>query len=188
MDWNAKAPLTTSDGAGGSPVGGDLESLLFRIATVHHRSCVESAQLALSLSRRLARGGEPILGTVAELVETLVIELHAHVEREDRGVLSRVRVLVRPSPADRPRPSQARPGELERAMHAMTLDHQATAMLFAELRARTGTYRAPAHASHLWRGLYELIEELEAAFGLAVHDEEQLFFPLVRELEADTWA
>jgi len=187
MDMRAKASPTGRE-ADGRPSVPDLETLLARISGTHHRCCGESAQLALLLARRLARGGEPILGTVAELVETLAIELHAHVEREDRGLLSRVRVLIRPSAADRPRPGQARPGELDRAMHAMSLDHQAVALLFEELRARTGSYQAPAHASDLWRGLYELLADLEADFQRAVHDEEQLFFPLVRELEHDTWA
>jgi len=80
----------------------------------------------------------------------------------------------------------ARPGDRERAMLAMRLDHQAVAQLFEELRARADDYRAPEGASHLWRGLYELLEELEADVRRAVWVEETLFFPLVRELDADS--
>lgn len=184
MDIHVKtSPTGVGAGAAHDPPGHDLEALLERIVREHHRACGEGAQLALFLARRLARGGDPLLATIAELVETLVIELHAHVDREDRALLSRVRILLRAS--GDPRPGRARRGELERAMHAMTLDHQATALLFEELRARTGGYQAPAHASQLWRGLYELLAELESDFRRAVHEEEQIFFPLARELEAD---
>lgn len=189
MDIPVKAsPDGVGAGASTDASSAELEELLGRIVREHHRACAEGAQLALFLARRLTRSGEPLLATVAELVETLVIELHAHVEREDRVLLSRVRTLLRASHGEPPRGPRPRRGELERAMHAMQLDHQATALLFEELRARTHGYRAPQHASQLWRGLYELLEELETEFARAVHDEEVRFFPLVRELEAEAAA
>jgi iron-sulfur cluster repair protein YtfE (RIC family) len=158
----------------------DATELVGRIAREHHARCFESAHLALALARRLAPGGHPVLATVVELVETLVVELHAHMDREERSVLSRVRALVRGTPV-----KGARAGDLARGMHAMELDHQATALLLDELRARADGFRAPPDASQLWRGLYELLEELEADIRRAIWVEERLFFPLVRELEAE---
>lgn len=166
---------------GEAPLGElDVSDLALRIARTHHAKTFETAHLALGLARRLARGQEPLLGTIAELVETLVLELHAHIDREDRGVLSRARTLVRHTT-----PKHTRVGDLERAIHAMQLDHQAVSLLLAELRARANGYRAPEHASSLWRGLYELLEELEADVRFAEWVEEALFFPLVLQLEVD---
>jgi iron-sulfur cluster repair protein YtfE (RIC family) len=158
----------------------DASDLALRITRTHHIATFETAHVALALARRLAHGTEPVLGTIAELVETLVLELHAHIDREDRGVLSRARTLVRHGV-----PKHVREGDLERAIHAMRLDHQAIALLFAELRARAGGYRARSHASNLWRGLYELLEELDADVRFARWVEETSFFPQVVELQED---
>ncbi|MFO0712610.1 MAG: hypothetical protein U0353_22355 [Sandaracinus sp.] len=167
---------------GETPIGElDASDLALRIAREHHTACFETSHLALGLARRLAKSGEPVLGTIAELVETLVLELHAHIEREDRSVLARARALVRHTHV-----KHARAGDLDRAMHAMHLDHEATALLVAEIRARASNYHAPEHASALWRGLYELLEELDAQLRFAVWIEEALFFPLVRQLEEDS--
>jgi iron-sulfur cluster repair protein YtfE (RIC family) len=166
---------------GEAPLGElDASDLALRVARTHHTATFETAHLALGLARRLARNGEPVLGTIAELVETLVLELHAHIDREDRGVLSRARTLVRHAI-----PRHSRDGDLGRAIHAMQLDHEAISLLLAELRARAGGYRAPTHACCLWRGLYELLEELEADVRFAHWVEEHLFFPLVLQLEED---
>lgn len=166
----------------GEPAMAELDAgeLLLRIAKEHHTRGFETAHLALALARRLAPGGRPVLGTIVEIVETLVVELHAHIDREERTVLSRARAMLR-----RVTVKGARPGDLERGMHAMELDHQAVALLLEELRARADGYRAPEGASHLWRGLYELLEELDADVRRAIWVEEHLFFPLVRELERE---
>jgi iron-sulfur cluster repair protein YtfE (RIC family) len=166
---------------GEAPLGAlDASDLALRITRTHHTATFETAHLALGLARRLAREGEPVLGTIAELVETLVLELHTHIDREDRGVLSRARTLLRHGVS-----KHSSEGDLERAIHAMHLDHEAMSLLFAELRARASGYRAPIHARCLWRGLYELLEELEADVRFAQWVEERLFFPLVVQLEED---
>jgi iron-sulfur cluster repair protein YtfE (RIC family) len=164
----------------GEPAIGELDAgeLMLRIAKEHHARCFETAHLAVALARRLVPGGRPVLGTIVELVETLVVELHAHIDREERTVLSRARAMLRHTTV-----KGARPGDLERGMHAMELDHQAVALLLEELRARADGYQAPEGASYLWRGLYELLEELEADVRRAVWVEERLFFPLLREME-----
>lgn len=151
--------------------------LMLRIAREGHQRTFELAHLALSLARRLATHGDaPVLGRLAELLETLVVELHAHIEREERTLFVRVRALLRGAG---PRPKR---GELERAVHVMRLDHEATESLLDEMRARTDGYRAPDGASHLWRGLYELMIDLESALRRAFWLEEKLFFPDVLEL------
>ncbi len=178
-----EAAIRRAKERGEVPVGElDAAELVLRIARDHHARSFQTAHLAVALSRRLGRSRtSPLLQTIAELVETLVVELHAHIEREERSVLQRVRAFVHHRPV-----KGARPGDLERGMQAMRLDHQAVAQLFEELRARADDYRAPAGASHLWRALYELLEELEADVRRAVWVEEALFFPLVRELERDS--
>ena len=65
----------------------------------------------------------------------------------------------------------------------MLLAHDRAGELLARLRELTGGYRAPDDGCASYPAQYEGLAELEADTHLHVHKENNVLFPMVRDLE-----
>lgn len=81
--------------------------------------------------------------------------------------------------------SNERAFAVEHPIAAMRVEHEETALEFAQIRRLANGYSAPPDACDTWRAAYTQLEAFEADLHRHVHLENEVLFPLAFRLVAD---
>lgn len=163
-----------ADGAGGDAWSGlDAPALADHIVEAHHRYLHEELPLLDALAEKVAgvhaeRHSE--LHDVRRLVAALRADFEPHLAKEERILFPAIHALAL---GHRSFPF----GSIENPIRVMTLEHETTGTILADLRRASGGYRVPEDACASYRSLYERLAALEFDTHLHIHKENHALFP-----------
>ena len=160
-DWDARAP------------GELIDHILHRYHATLRRDLPVLRQLAAKVASR--HGGDaPALLGVREVVERLADEMESHMLKEEQVLFPLIARLAGGQPA----------GSLpvEGPVSAMEHEHEEVAGMLRELHALTGGYSPPSTACNSYRGLFQMLAELEADTHRHIHLENNVLFPRAEAL------
>ena len=162
-DWSARPP------------GELIRHILDRYHAPLWRDLPVLRQLAAKVASR--HGGDvPALLAVRELVDRLAAEMESHMIKEEQMLFPWIdRVAAG---------AESAPMSLEGPVGAMEHEHEEVAEMLRELRALTGEYTPPPSACNSYRGLFQMLAELEADTHRHIHLENNVLFPRAEELAA----
>lgn len=155
--------------------------LVEHLVTTHHAYLHRELPRLAALAAKVAEvHGErhPELLEVRRTYDALHADLSPHLFKEERVLFPAVQELEG---------AAAMPwfpfGTTAGPISMMLLEHDRAGELLARLRELTGDYRVPDDGCASYRALYEGLAELEADTHLHVHKENNVLFPMVRDLE-----
>jgi regulator of cell morphogenesis and NO signaling len=122
----------------------------------------------------------PELAEITSTYETLRADLEPHLLKEERVVFPMIREL-----ASSAETAHLHAGALRNPVSVLLAEHDRAGELLANLRTRTGNYRAPADGCASYRALFSGFADLEADTHLHIHKENNVLFPTVLHLEAE---
>ena len=161
-------------------------ALIDRIVTHHHALVTREDPRLRALARKVVNthaAARVELRRTQQLVDALFEELRPHQLREERVLFPHIEALAR---AEREGVRAPHPpfGSVERPLRVLEDEHESMGAVLEALRASCDEFRAPACACVSWRALYQGLEELERDLVRHLHLENNVLFPLARELEA----
>jgi regulator of cell morphogenesis and NO signaling len=159
-DWDAR------------PAGELIDHILERYHATLKRDLPVLRQLAAKVASR--HGGDaPALLGVRELVDRLSGEMTSHMAKEEQVLFPIIARLA--AGGESPMP-------VEGPVSVMEHEHEEVAEILRELRALTGDYTPPATACNSYRGLFQMLAELESDTHQHIHLENNVLFPRAEEL------
>ena len=168
----APAPDWASMGAG---------ELVDHLLATHHAYLHRELPRLTALAAKVAEvhgAHHPELSEVRRACEALQADLTPHMFKEERVLFPAVKELEGATTMPWfPFGTTAGP------ISMMLMEHDRTGELLARLRELTGSYSVPEDGCASYRALYDGLAEVEADTHLHVHKENNLLFPMVRDLE-----
>ena len=172
--------------------GGDIASwatfgpveLVDHLEATHHAYLHEEFPRLTALADKVAQvhgGWHPELLEVQRLYAELRDDLEPHLAKEERVLFPMIRELAAADTAP-----TFHCGTLRNPISAMVREHDRAGELLEQLRSVTEGYVLPDDACASYTALYRGLEELEVDTHLHVHKENNLLFPAVITLEAET--
>lgn len=160
-DWDARPPIAL------------IEHILERYHAALWRDLPVLRQLAAKVASR--HGGDvPALLAIDELVVKLAAELESHMVKEERVLFPLIARLAEGG--------RNAPLSVDGPVDAMEHEHAEVAEMLRELRALTGGYQPPPSACNSYRGLFQMLAELEGDLHRHIHLENNVLFPRAEEL------
>jgi regulator of cell morphogenesis and NO signaling len=169
----AEAPQAERDWA-----AAPLSSLVAHIIRRYHATLRSDLPVLRELAAKVAdRHGSdvPALLALHEAVDRLVTELTTHMEREETVLFP---LIVRMASEG----SAASPRGIASPISALEHDHDEVAGMLRTVRTLTQGFTPPADACNSFRGLYQMLAELEADTHTHIHLENNVLFPRAAEL------
>jgi regulator of cell morphogenesis and NO signaling len=158
--------------------GSPLTELVAHIVSRYHETLRRDLPVLRELAVKVAHrhGGDvPALLAVREVVERLIDEMTSHMAKEE-GVLFPLIVRLAGDGGD------ALPLPIDGPVRAMEHEHDEVGEMLHTLRALTQGFVAPESACNSFRGLYQMLAELEADTHVHIHLENNVLFPRAEEL------
>ena len=155
-----------------------LTELVAHILGRYHETLRRDLPVLRELAAKVAHrhGGDvPALLAVRELVEQLSVELTSHMEKEEE-VLFPLIVRLAGDGGD------ALELPIDAPVHAMEHEHEEVATMLRSLRTLTGGFAVSESACNSFRGLYQMLAELEADTHMHIHLENNVLFPRAEDL------
>lgn len=163
-----------------------LARLIQHIVRIHHH-CVrqELPRLAEMASKVAAMRSDraPELTKVAELMEKLREEMHAHIEKEEQVLFPCIAQMDRESIVAYP-PSPDCFQSVAHPILMMEQEHESADHIVAELIQLTNNCEPPTWACVTHIALLSGLREFESDLGQHVHLENEVLFPRAIQLEA----
>ncbi|HEV8240136.1 MAG TPA: iron-sulfur cluster repair di-iron protein [Thermoanaerobaculia bacterium] len=163
----------------GDWVGAPLPELVAHVVERYHATLRRDLPVLRELAAKVAQrhgGDTPALLAIREVVEELAAEMTSHMAKEE-GVLFPliVRLAIDAGAGPMPMPVDA-------PVRAMEHEHEEVAGMLRLLRELTHGYTPPASACNSYRGLYQMLAELEAETEAHIHLENNVLFPRAASL------
>lgn len=156
--------------------------LVEHILEVHHvylrRELPRLEQMSAKVSE-IHGQNHPELSEVKILFDSLKAELGSHMLKEERILFPMIRQLEWTSDA-----GDFHCGSIRNPIQVMELEHEEAGRALARLRELTGDYTPPADACNTYRALLNGLQELEHDLHQHIHEENNLLFPKVVDLES----
>ncbi len=163
-----------------------LARLIQHIVRIHHH-CVrqEIPRLAQMASKVAAMRSDraPELTRVAELIEKLRGEMHAHIEKEEQILFPCIAQMDRESIVAYP-PAHACFQSVAYPILMMEQEHESADHIVAELMQLTNNCEPPTWACMTHIALFSALREFESDLRQHVHLENDILFPRAIQLEA----
>jgi regulator of cell morphogenesis and NO signaling len=159
-----------------APVPALVGHIIQRYHHALHRDLPVLRDLAAKVARRHG-ADRPSLLAVRETVDRLSAEMASHMEKEEVVLFPMAVKLASEGWADGPAPWIA-----DGPIAMMEHEHAEVAAMLAELRVLTAGFTPPGDACTSFRGLYEMLAELERDTIVHVHLENNVLFPRIEEL------
>ena len=161
-DWSAE------------PLPALVGHIVFRYHQTLRRDLPVLRELAVKVASR--HGADvPALLEVREVVDQLIGEMTSHMAKEETVLFPLIVRLASDGFAALP---------IDRPVKAMEHEHEEVAAMLRALRALTGDFTPPPSACNSFRGLYQMLAELEADTHTHIHLENNVLFPRAAELAA----
>jgi regulator of cell morphogenesis and NO signaling len=169
------------------PANLSLGRLIQHIVRVHHL-CVRQAlpSLAAMASKVATNTADraPELAKVAELVEELQAEMHAHIEKKERVLFPFISQMDQGSIVAYPS-AHACLRSVAHPIFMMEQEYERAHHIFDELIRATNHFEPPSWACATHIALYVGLGEYEADFKQHVHLENDVLFPRAIQREAE---
>lgn len=159
-DWDAR------------PAAELIDHILERYHATLRRDLPVLRQLAAKVASRHGVDAPALLG-VRELVDQLSAEMTSHMAKEEQVLFPIISRLAAGGDS---------PMSVEGPVSVMEHEHEEVAEILRELRALTGDYAPPATACNSYRGLFQMLAELESDTHQHIHLENNVLFPRAEEL------
>jgi regulator of cell morphogenesis and NO signaling len=156
-------------------------AMVDHIQAVHHRYLWdELPRLAALVDKVVAAHGEhhPELHLVRDRFAELRADLEPHLLKEEGVLFPMIRELLIASR----RPTVHR-GRVTSPISVMMLEHDLAGELLARLSTAAGEYRVSADGCASYQALYEGLAQLDADTRHHIHEENNVLFPAVVQLE-----
>ncbi|MBI5088333.1 MAG: DUF542 domain-containing protein [Actinobacteria bacterium] len=157
--------------------------LVDHLEATHHRYLWDEMPRVSALLDKIVSvhgGHHPELGEIASCYARVRADLEPHLLREERILFPMIRDLV--ASADLP---VFHCGTLRNPISVMLSEHDAVGDLFAELRRLTDGYTVSADGCASYSACFAALEAMEDDTHLHIHQENNVLFPMVVELEAE---
>jgi regulator of cell morphogenesis and NO signaling len=152
--------------------GAPLPALVAHVVERYHAALRRDLPVLRELAAKVAHrhgGDTPALLAVRQVVEELAAEMTSHMAKEE-GVLFPLIVRLAAGGGGAPMP-------LDAPVRAMEHEHEEVAGMLRMLRELTRGYAPPANACNSFRGLYQMLAELESETQAHIHLENNVLFP-----------
>ncbi len=169
-----------------APEDAGLETLVNYVIDNHHAftyAAFDRLSAQMAEARKSAAGVPPELDKVAELLNSLRLDLLSHMPKEERILFPYISSLDRADRAGGPAP-RAMFGTVANPIRMMTMEHEGATRLLSELRAATKGFAPPSGASADVAELYRGLAELERDLVEHMRVENDVLFPRAGQLEA----
>ena len=153
-----------------------LPALVAHIIVRYHQTLRRDLPVLRELAVKVAarHGADaPALLAVRELVDRLIGEMTSHMAKEETVLFPLIARLAGDGFAALP---------IDRPVKAMEHEHEEVGEMLRSLRTLTGDFTPPASACNSFRGLYQMLAELEADTHTHIHLENNVLFPRAEEL------
>jgi regulator of cell morphogenesis and NO signaling len=154
-----------------------LTALVAHIVGRYHETLRRDLPVLRELAAKVAHrhGGDvPALLAVREVVEQLSVELSSHMEKEEKVLFPLIVRLASDGSESRL--------PIDAPVRAIEHEHEAVAGMLKTLRELTSGFAAPNSACNSFRGLYQMLAELEADTHTHIHLENNVLFPRAQDL------
>ncbi len=169
----AEGPQAEQDWSA-SPLPALVAHIVWRYHETLRRDLPVLRELAVKVAHR--HGGDmPALLAVRDVVEQLIEEMTSHMGKEEMVLFPMIARLASDDGAVLPLP-------LDAPVRAMEHEHVEVAQMLHTLRTLTNGFTAPGTACNSFRGLYQMLTELEADTHTHIHLENNVLFPRAEEL------
>ncbi|HEX7420675.1 MAG TPA: iron-sulfur cluster repair di-iron protein [Thermoanaerobaculia bacterium] len=165
-----------------------LSELMGFIVATHHIFTRDSLATLQRLSKKVRDvhgANHPELVRVAVLVTDLSDELLPHMMKEEQVLFPYVTALEAAALAG-DEPPVPFFGTVRNPIQMMMSEHEAAGEKIAEIRAATDDFALPAEACGSYRGLFDLLQELERDLHRHIHLENNILFPQAIAVEEKT--
>jgi len=164
-----------------------LGRLVQHIVRVHHQCVRQELPRLAELARKLAakRGDRaPELHTVADLIEKLHEEMHAHIQKEEQVLFPFISQMNQESIVAYPS-AHACFTSVVHPIFKMEQEHESAENIVAELICLTNHFEPPSWACATHIALFSGLREFESDLKQHVHLESDVLFPRAIQLEAE---
>lgn len=161
-----------------------LDFLADYIVNTHHSYIKKSLPDIRSCAAKVAQvhgSVHPELLPIHQLVESLSIELLAHLEKEETILFPFIKKLA--SVASGQALAYSPFGLIENPITVMEAEHETAGTILEEIRSLTNNYTLPEDACASYSLLYRLLNEFENDLHLHVHLENNILFPKAVAIE-----
>lgn len=184
--------LADAAGSGAGAVAMDpatmpLTRLIQHIVRVHHQCVRQELPRLAEMARKVAakRGDRaPELHSVADLVDRLHHELHAHIQKEEQVLFPFISQMDQESIAAYP-VAHACFRSVAHPILMMEQEHESADHIMAELVCLTNRFETPSWACATHAALISGLREFETDLKQHVHLENDVLFPRAIEMEAE---
>ena len=164
-----------------------LDFLIDHIINIHHTYVLQSLPIMEEYANKVAsvHGHHyTFLLEMRNIVNDVVAELHAHLQKEEKILFPYVKAMVQAKNSNSRLP-EVHFGSAVGPITVMEMEHDNAGSAFKELRRLSNNYTLPEDACNTFRALYSLLEEFEGDLHQHVHLENNILFPKSKELEED---
>lgn len=159
-----------------------LDVLADHIVAKHHAYLREELPRLEAMSAKVAKvhaSSDERLRELAQVVDALSTELHAHMMKEEQILFPIIRQLVHADTL----PSM-HCGTLANPIRVMELEHDSAGGALENMRRLTDGFTPPEWACNTYRALLHGLHELELDLHRHIHKENNILFPRALQLEA----
>lgn len=163
----------------------ELDLLADYIEKKHHRYVrrrIPEIKPYLDKVVRVHGNNHPELFEIANQFEASVLELTAHMQKEEINLFPHIRNMVEAENAQSPM-LQPMFGTINNPIQAMMEEHDQEGVRFREIRALSNNYTPPVGACQTYRVLFSMLEEFEQDLHRHIHLENNILFPKSAMLE-----
>lgn len=153
-------------------------ALAHEIVDVHHAYLWAEMPRMLALVDKVVTvhgGRHPELAQVQAAFTQVVADLDPHMTHEER--------VVFPAISRMERTQLSASGSITESIATLRAEHDVVGALFKQIRSTTGDYAAPDDACNSYRAMLAGLEEMELDLHEHIHQENNILFPRVEELE-----
>ena len=183
----ADAEIERPGGLAFDPLDVFLGRLIQHIVRVYHRRVRQDLPALAEMASKVAatqRDRDPALVKVAELVEELRSEMHAHIEKEEQVLFPFISQMDQESIISYP-PAHACFRSVAHPIFMMEQEHESAGHIMSELVCLTNHFEAPSWACATHIALFSGLSEFEADLKQHVHLENDVLFPRAIQLETE---
>ena len=163
----------------------ELDLLADYVEKKHHRFVRQRVPEILPYLSKVVKvhgTAHPELLEIANEFDASVIELNAHMQKEELNLFPHIREMVEA----RDNQQEMNPpmfGSVQNPIRTMMAEHDQEGVRFRKIRQLSHNYVPPADACQTYRVTYAMLEEFEQDLHRHIHLENNILFPKSAELE-----
>lgn len=169
--------------AGERPENG-VGPLIEDILMVHHGYVTDTLPVLRTLLDQVTRlyaPNHPELFTIRALFDQVATEVYQHMIMEEQVIfpfILHIEEALQGKTVFQP----AAFGHIDCVVSVMEHEHRQEGERFARIAELSGHYRPPAQACQNWQMVYEMLEEFEEDLHIHIHLENNVLFPMARQM------